>query len=321
MSSASRSHTTPHGCQNAPTRFLPSGQVDAGLAADRRVDHPEQRGGDVHDGDAAVVAGGGEPGDVGDHAAADTDHDVVAGEAHAGEAAAQLADRLERLVLLAVRRSRNASCGMFASISSGTPCCVTIAARLAVAGINVPRNSAAPWPTSTSYDRPSIGTVNLAQLTHDPPFCRVEPGDDHFHADGSGHRVARNASALRTNSATESPPNLRCASLGEHERDHRLGDDAHRRDRRDVGAFLERHARLLRRGVDGLERRAVERGERLHRGTATSELAVGHAALEPTGECAEPRVALVFGSPTGSRRGPRCRAGRRPRNRHRSRRP
>ncbi len=44
VSSASRSQITPDGCQNAPTRFLPSGQVDGGLAADGRIDHPEQRG-------------------------------------------------------------------------------------------------------------------------------------------------------------------------------------------------------------------------------------------------------------------------------------
>ena len=62
------------GCQNAPTRFLPSGQVHAGLAADRCVDHAEQRGGDVHHRRATVPRGRGEAGDVGDHAAADADH-------------------------------------------------------------------------------------------------------------------------------------------------------------------------------------------------------------------------------------------------------
>ena len=51
---------------------------------------------------AAVVGRGREPGDVGDHAAADRDHDVVAGEPHLGEPAAELGDRGERLVLLAV---------------------------------------------------------------------------------------------------------------------------------------------------------------------------------------------------------------------------
>ena len=39
---------------------LALGQVHAGLAADGGVDHPEQRGRDVHDRDAAVVHGGGE---------------------------------------------------------------------------------------------------------------------------------------------------------------------------------------------------------------------------------------------------------------------
>jgi hypothetical protein len=47
---------------------LPSGQVDAGLAADRRVDHPEERRGDVDYRHATVPRRSGEPGDVGDHA-------------------------------------------------------------------------------------------------------------------------------------------------------------------------------------------------------------------------------------------------------------
>ena len=34
----------------------------------------------------------GEPGDIGDHAAADTDHHVVSGEPESGEAAAQILD-------------------------------------------------------------------------------------------------------------------------------------------------------------------------------------------------------------------------------------
>ena len=41
---------------------LALGQVDAGLAADGGVDHAEQRRRHVHDGDAPVVDGGGEPG-------------------------------------------------------------------------------------------------------------------------------------------------------------------------------------------------------------------------------------------------------------------
>ena len=77
-------------------------QVDAGLAADRRVDHAEQRRGDVDDRHAAVPHGRGEPGDVGDHPAADADHDVVAGEAELGEATGQQLDRGQRLGRLAV---------------------------------------------------------------------------------------------------------------------------------------------------------------------------------------------------------------------------
>ena len=73
-------------------QVLALGQVHAGLAADGGVDLAEQRGGHVHDGDAPVVDGGGEPGGVGDHAAADGDDDVGPGEAPPGEAAAQVLD-------------------------------------------------------------------------------------------------------------------------------------------------------------------------------------------------------------------------------------
>ena len=86
VASASRSHSTAVGCQNAPDEVLALGQVHAGLAADGGVDHAEQRGGHVHDGHAPVVAGGREPGDVGDDAAADGDDDIAPGEAPAGPA-------------------------------------------------------------------------------------------------------------------------------------------------------------------------------------------------------------------------------------------
>ena len=52
---------------------------------------------------------------------------------------------------------------------------------------------------------------------------------------------ARKASLLRTHlGARESPPNLRSASEARTQRHHRLGHDAHRRHRGDVGALLER---------------------------------------------------------------------------------
>ena len=74
-------------------------EVDGGLAADGRIDHAEQRGGDVHHRRAAVPAGGGEPGHVGDEASADADHHVVASETLAGEPTGQRLDRGQRLRL------------------------------------------------------------------------------------------------------------------------------------------------------------------------------------------------------------------------------
>ena len=57
---------------------LALGQVHPGLAADRAVDHREQRGGHVHDVDAAVVHRGREAGGVADDSPADRDHEVAA---------------------------------------------------------------------------------------------------------------------------------------------------------------------------------------------------------------------------------------------------
>ena len=52
--------------------------IDAGLAADRGIDLREQRRRHLHEVDAALVAGGREPGHVADHAAAERDHAGVA---------------------------------------------------------------------------------------------------------------------------------------------------------------------------------------------------------------------------------------------------
>ena len=101
VASASVSQITPHGCQNAPTRFLPSGRLTAGLAADGGVDHRQQRRRHVDHGDAAMPHGGGESGDVGDHPPADGDDDVVASQADAGERSGHVLDGHQRLALLA----------------------------------------------------------------------------------------------------------------------------------------------------------------------------------------------------------------------------
>ena len=51
--------------------------------------------------------------------------------------------------------------------------------------------------------------------------------------------TARYAVWLRRVSATESPPNFSSAGLGEHQRDHRLGDDPGGRDGAHVGALVD----------------------------------------------------------------------------------
>ena len=109
--------------------------------------------------------------------------------------------------------------------------------------------------------------------------------------------VARNASALRTQLVDRVAAELALRLGGQHEGDHRLGDDAHRRHRGDVGALLERHRRLLRRRVDRLQHRHVERRQRLHRGPHDDQLARRHAALDPAGERRVPAVLAVGGVP------------------------
>ena len=84
---ASVSHSTAAGCQNAPTRFLPSGRLTPVLPPIAASTWAEQRGGHVHVGDAAVVAGGGEAGHVGDHPAADAPPPRRRGPARRGRSA------------------------------------------------------------------------------------------------------------------------------------------------------------------------------------------------------------------------------------------
>ena len=75
--SVSTSATTSRGCENVPTRFLPSGRLTAGLAADRRVDLRQQRGRHLDERHAAHVRRGDEPGEIADRSPSQRDHRVV----------------------------------------------------------------------------------------------------------------------------------------------------------------------------------------------------------------------------------------------------
>ena len=77
--------------------ILAFGQVHTRLAPDGGVDLSQQRRRDMDDGYATVVAGRGEPRDIGDHASPDGDDDIGACEAPLREPAAQRLDRRERL--------------------------------------------------------------------------------------------------------------------------------------------------------------------------------------------------------------------------------
>ena len=81
---------------------LALGEVDAGLAADRGVDHREQRRRDLHDVDAAVVHRRREARGVADDTAAERDDRIRAQQPPLREATRQLLHGVERLGRLAV---------------------------------------------------------------------------------------------------------------------------------------------------------------------------------------------------------------------------
>ena len=83
-------------------QVLALGDVDGGLAAHGGVGHPEQRGRDQDDLDAAQPGRGDEPGQVGGCSPADADHAVGPGHAVPGQPGPQPGRDLDRLGRLAV---------------------------------------------------------------------------------------------------------------------------------------------------------------------------------------------------------------------------
>ena len=86
-----RRQVAQHPCRRVERadEVLALGGVDAGLAADRRVDHAEQRRGQVDDLDPAQPGRRDEAGQVGDGAPTDPDDGVAAGEAGLAQHAPQ----------------------------------------------------------------------------------------------------------------------------------------------------------------------------------------------------------------------------------------
>ena len=92
----------PGGRVERPDQVLALGDVDGRLAADRGVDHAEQRGRHQHDADAAQPGGGDEPGQVGDGPAADADDHVGAADPVRGQPRPQPGGHRDVLGRLAV---------------------------------------------------------------------------------------------------------------------------------------------------------------------------------------------------------------------------
>jgi hypothetical protein len=78
-------------------QVLAGRDVDRGLAAHRRIDHRQQGGRQLHAVHAAHPAGGGETGEITDHAAAEGEHAGVAGGAERGQRFDRTAELGQRL--------------------------------------------------------------------------------------------------------------------------------------------------------------------------------------------------------------------------------
>ena len=155
------SASTMRGWWKAPSRFLPWRGVDAGLAADAAVDLGEQRGRDLHEGQAAQRGGGGEAGEVADHAAAERDHrgaPLDAGVERAGRRA-RCSSRRSWRPRPAARRSCGGRCRFRSSPASRAGRCraatvssVTTTARFCgrTCASRAPARASRPAPTTTS---------------------------------------------------------------------------------------------------------------------------------------------------------------------------
>ena len=84
-------------------QVLADGVIDAGLAADRRVDHGQQRRGDLNERKPAEDGGGGEARRIPDYAAAEGDERRVSVNGCAEDRVVDAVDRGDRLVVLAGR--------------------------------------------------------------------------------------------------------------------------------------------------------------------------------------------------------------------------
>ena len=94
---------TARGLVEGADHVLAEGVIDAGLAADGGIDLGQQGGGDLDEGDAALVAGGGKAGHVAHHATAQGDEGAIPAEAVTQQAVEDAVPDLQGFVLLAIR--------------------------------------------------------------------------------------------------------------------------------------------------------------------------------------------------------------------------
>ncbi len=94
-------HKHEEGLDKGAHQVLALGQVHGHLAAYAGVDHPQQCGGHLHQGNPPHKGGSGKPGHVGDHAAAESDHGTAAVQSRFEKPIVERAHRAESFMLLA----------------------------------------------------------------------------------------------------------------------------------------------------------------------------------------------------------------------------
>ena len=159
-------------------QVLPGTGVDAGLAADRGVDHAEQRRRDVHDPHPAEPGRGHEPAQVGGRSPTDGDDGIAAREAGAAERLPALRRHDRRLGLLAVGHRQRQHVvrrgeGVADRTAAARPSGATTATRVAPRPTSPGRRSSRSSPTTTSYGAPVATRITVGSeatsLTDDLP--------------------------------------------------------------------------------------------------------------------------------------------------------
>ena len=185
VASVSTSASTARGCENVPTRFLPSGRLTAVLPPIAASTCARQRRRHLDERHAAHVRRGDEPGEIADRSAAQRDDQVVPMRLLGRELMQQGLVDLQRLGRLALghgqrhacqpraRRARTRAARTTGRPPSDRPRRRPVAAPGSPGGRDAIDADRCPSRRTTSYGRPGIGTVTRTNGA--PPRSRRRP--------------------------------------------------------------------------------------------------------------------------------------------------